>query len=155
MDVRHRLEAGSALSGRGVKRRIRPSAPTMTMGKSTVPRRLTRSLLSRVRSLLRFCISSLTVVSSSFVLCNSSLAVSSSSFVLWSSSFVLCSSSFAEVISSCVDSTLLPESADRFFSRKLFIEFLNFPIFQFKGFPRGSLDSLVGIAKLGGLNGPF
>ena len=54
-----RLNSCSAV---GVKRRIARSLPTMTIGMSTLPSRLTRSLLTRVSSSLRECSSSLTRV---------------------------------------------------------------------------------------------
>src|SRR6266436_7514785 len=86
----------------GVKRRMRRSTSRITTGRSTVSRRLTRSLLTWCSSWLRLCSSSLTVISSSFADCSSSFAVSSSSFMLWSSSLLEMSSSLAEPRSSLV-----------------------------------------------------
>ena len=86
----------------GVKRRIRTSLPTITMGIFMLPNRFSRSLFARLSSILRFCNSSLRVVSSSLVDCNSSLAVSNSSLVLCSSSLVDKTSSLADLYSSDV-----------------------------------------------------
>src|SRR5262252_7497675 len=90
----------STFSAIGVNRRILRSALTMTMAIWTLPRRLMRSLFTRLNSSLRPCNSSLTVFSSSLVDCNSSFAVSSSSFVLCSSSLLERTSSLADCSSS-------------------------------------------------------
>ena len=88
------------LSAGGVKRRMRRSAPRITIGTSELASRLVRSLLLCESSRLRLCSSSLTVASSSFDDWISSLEVSSSSLMLCSSSLVLCTSSFAACSSS-------------------------------------------------------
>ena len=100
----------STFSAAGVKRRIRRSRVTMTIGICTLASRLSRSLLTRLSSSLRPWSSSLRVLSSSLVDCSSSLAVSSSSLVDCSSSlldrissFADCSSSLAAPRSSMID----------------------------------------------------
>ena len=90
----------SSFSASGVKRRMRRSGPTMTIGICTLPSRLTRSLLSRFSSTLRLLSSSLTVASSSLLDWISSFEVSSSSLMLCSSSLADCTSSFADCSSS-------------------------------------------------------
>src|SRR5438876_1316004 len=72
----------------GVNRRMRRSAPRITMGTSTVFSKLFNSPAVWVSSRFRLCNSSFSVVNSSLEDCNSSLAVSNSSFVLWSSSLL-------------------------------------------------------------------
>ncbi len=97
MSVGIRLNSFSAI---GVKRRTRRFCPRMTIAIWTLPSRLTRSLLSRFSSALRFCSSSLTVASSSLLDWISSLEVSSSSLMLCSSSLADCTSSLADCSSS-------------------------------------------------------
>ena len=88
------------VAARRVKRRMRRSASSITMGISTASRRFRRSALTSCSSWFRPWSSSLTVVSSSLVDWSSSLAVSSSSLRLWSSSLPETSSSLAEASAS-------------------------------------------------------
>ena len=77
--VGNRLNACCAA---GVKRRIRRSRPTVTIGSSALLMKFDRSSANASSSRFRLMNCSLTVVSSSFADCSSSLVVSSSSFVL-------------------------------------------------------------------------
>ena len=88
----------------GLKRRMRSELSSITIGRSTEARRLSRSLLAWASSSLRCSSSSLSVISSSLLDCSSSFAVSSSSFVDCSSSLLDWISSFAERSSSFIAS---------------------------------------------------